>query len=240
MRWYVSRVRGSASSAAFFVVSLSSSEASDVDSLRGSSDKARRGFFTAVAAREIHHHRAALAEGALRELIGLDHRREACRVLRQVLLLLRLPPDVLLVDRNPGGAHEDADGHVVHARREHVQLHCHDGPSLSLVAQPESSPTRRTPATMDWSFRKARSRGRYFIPQSGATTSRSRGSTPSAFRIRSATTSGDSTSLEPRSRTPSTIVFPETSRNTFGSRFGWAASSERCVAEHSPSSRRNG
>ena len=75
-----------------------------------------------LAAREVHHHGAALAEDALRELVRLDRRRQPGRVLRQVLVSLRLAPDVLLLEREPGGPHEDADGHVVHAGREHVQL----------------------------------------------------------------------------------------------------------------------
>ena len=53
-----------------------------------------------------------------------------------------------------------------------------------------SSRTRLAPATIAWSFRNASSRGRYFIPQSGATTSRSGGTTSRALRMRSATTSG--------------------------------------------------
>jgi len=73
-------------------------------------------------------------------------------------------------------------------------------------ARPRSSDTRRAPATIASSFANARSRGRYFMPQSGPTTSRSGRSTVSAARIRSATVSALSTSSEPRSRTPSTIV----------------------------------
>ena len=64
--------------------------------------------------------------------------------------------------------------------------------------------------------------------------------TASAFRIRSATTSGVSTSSAPRSRTPRTIVLSGTSRSTSASRFGCAASSERWVAAQSLSSRGTG
>jgi len=76
--------------------------------------------------------------------------------------------------------------------------------------------------------------------QSGATTSLSRGTTASALRIRSATTSAVSASLEPRSSTPRTIVLSGTSRRTLRSRRGCAASRERCVALQALSSRRNG
>ena len=76
-------------------------------------------------------------------------------------------------------------------------------PALPITAAAPS--TIRAPATIALSLRNASSRVRYFIPQSGATTSRSGGSTSRARSIRVATTSGVSASLEPRSRTPRTI-----------------------------------
>ena len=78
------------------------------------------------------------------------------------------------------------------------------------------------------------------MPQSGATTSRSGGITVSARRIRLATASGVSTSVEPRSSTPRTIDLLGSARSTSGSSPGWAASSETCVAAHASSSPRKG
>ena len=72
-----------------------------------------------------------------------------------------------------------------------------DSPSASggsrQRAAPSSSRTNAAPATIALSLAKATSRGRYFMPQSGATTIRSAGTWARARRIRSATTSGDST-----------------------------------------------
>ena len=114
---------------------------------------------------------------------------------------------------------------------------------LARVIPAHAASSRRTrsrPATSAWSFRNARSRERYFIPQSGAATSRSVETTSSPRRIRSATASGVSASCDPRSRTPSTIVLLGSWRSTSTSSPGCAASSERCVAAQSSSSARNG
>ncbi len=121
-----------------------------------------------------------------------------------------------------------------------VQPHAVDTHLGHADQEPSSSRTSRAPATIASSLRNARPRGRYFIPQSGATTSRSGGTISSALRIRPATTSAVSTSADPRSSTPRTIDLSPTSRRAAGSSPGWAASRERCVARHPASSRRNG
>src|SRR5262249_47449536 len=74
--------------------------------------------------------------------------------------------------------------------------------------------TRRAPATSAASLPKATSRGRYFIPQSGAATSRAAGTRASAARNRPATCSAVSIRESARSITPSTIVLFESSSRT--------------------------
>src|SRR4029453_9285142 len=101
-----------------------------------------------------------------------------------------------------------------------------------------SARTIRAPAASASSLAMARSRGRYFIPQSGAGTRRSGGTCASAVLIRPATVSGVSTLASPRSMTPRTIVFVGSARRIAQSRRGWAASIEICVARQRSSSGR--
>ena len=85
---------------------------------------------------------------------------------------------------------------------------------LARLADHARAPsTSRAPATMDWSLRNASWRVRYFMPQSGATTRRSGGSTSSARSMRAATTSGVSAPLAPRSSAPRTMTLSGTSRS---------------------------
>src|SRR5688572_29522511 len=87
--------------------------------------------------------------------------------------------------------------------------------------------SRRTcaaPCASDFSFEKATSRLRYFMPQSGATTRRSAGTCFRPARMRLATSSGVSTASFERSITPSITVFRESSLRIERSRRGCAAS----------------
>src|SRR3546814_3635306 len=76
------------------------------------------------------------------------------------------------------------------------------GLCVGLVHPTTSVRTISAPATMAFSFPNAIARGRYFMPQSGATIRRSASMCFSAPRMRSATVSGASTAGSPRSRTP--------------------------------------
>ena len=156
--------------------------------------------------------------------------RDEQQVEEEALLLGRLAPGEqqveVLGEREP--AHEVA-GEVAAAHLDAVRDTPRGDAGVSTLP--------RAPATIASSLRNASSRGRYFMPQSGATTSRSGGTTSSARRIRSATTSGVSASGEPRSSTPRTIVLSGSVAQHLGSRSGCAASSEMCVAAQSLSSR---
>ena len=81
--------------------------------------------------------------------------------------------------------------------------------------------------------------GKYFIPQSGASTIRSAGVYEYARRTRSATTSGVSTAGSDRSNTPRIIVLPARSASTPRSSSACAVSIEIWSAVHSASSGRN-
>jgi hypothetical protein len=85
----------------------------------------------------------------------------------------------------------------------------------------------------------ATARGRYFMPQSGATTSRSGGTCGSAALIRPATMSGVSIVPSARSITPRMMVFEGRFLKTARSSFGCAASIEICCALAFSSSARN-
>src|SRR5580692_9527305 len=92
---------------------------------------------------------------------------------------------------------------------------------------------------MDRSVPRADSRGRYFMPQSGASTMRSAGTYASARSARLATTSAVSTAASPRFRTPRMIVLPASSLKTAQSRSDWAVSMEIWSAVVAASSGRN-
>src|SRR4051812_32027159 len=103
-----------------------------------------------------------------------------------------------------------------------------------------SSPrTMCAPCTIARSLPSAMSRGRYFMPQSGATTRRSAGTTFSAALIRPAIASADSTFMSPRSSTPSITVLFFNSLMIETSSRGWAASMDTCRQPHCTSSDRN-
>ena len=76
------------------------------------------------------------------------------------------------------------------------------------------------PATIACIFPNATSRGRYFMPQSGAMTMRSAGTCGSALRMRPATISGVSTFMSERSITPRIIVFEGSFSRTLRSSLG--------------------
>ena len=106
------------------------------------------------------------------------------------------------------------------------------------VPQPAA---RRAPSTSARSFAKARSRGRYFIPQSGPTWRRSSGMTVERASMRAATPSGVSApARRARSSTPTITVLPAIGSSTAGSSFGCAASIASTSAAQSASSARNG
>ncbi len=74
-----------------------------------------------VLVAEVGHDRAALPHGGARQSLLLQHRRQAGRVLVEVVGLAGLAPDVLLLEVEAGGAHEDAHRQVVHARLQHAR-----------------------------------------------------------------------------------------------------------------------
>src|SRR5205823_8736030 len=104
---------------------------------------------------------------------------------------------------------------------------------VAHFARSISERTRRAPSTIAFILPNATSRGRYFKPQSGATTIRSALTCGSARRIRAATTSGVSISFFERSRTPRMICFPGIFPNTEQSRDDCAVSIEICRTRES-------
>src|SRR5208282_309102 len=86
--------------------------------------------------------------------------------------------------------------------------------------------SRAAAAVSAVSLPKATSRGRYFMPQSGASTWRSGGTYGSARRTRASTVSGDSTVRSFRSSTPKMMVLPSSAVSTEQSRPDWAVSME--------------
>ena len=81
--------------------------------------------------------------------------------------------------------------------------------------------------------------GRYFSPQSGATTMRSADTWDSARLIRAATVSGLSIAMSDRSSVPSMIILPGSFCNTEQSRLDCAVSMEICCTGDSANSGRN-
>jgi len=86
-----------------------------------------------VPVAEVLHDRAALPEGAVREALRLDQRRQVGRVLGEELGRALLAPDVDLFELEPGGADEDPDREVIDARLENAQRVCgHGDPPVVL------------------------------------------------------------------------------------------------------------
>ena len=79
---------------------------------------------------------------------------------------------------------------------------------------------------MEHNFPKATALGKYFMPQSGATMSRSGGTTSNAARIRCASSAGSSISGSFKSRIPTNTVLSDNVARMDRSRRGWAASME--------------
>ena len=92
---------------------------------------------------------------------------------------------------------------------------------------------------MDFNFPNADTRGKYFIPQSGASTSRSGLMNGNARRIRAATTTGVSTSSVDKSSTPRIMLFPGSPASTAQSSEHWAVSIEICCTGESARRSRN-
>jgi hypothetical protein len=95
----------------------------------------------------------------------------------------------------------------------------HPRPAASLLlsvnyADASSSRSSLAPSTRDFILPFATSRGRYFIPQSGATMTSSAATYGSARRMRAATTSGVSTRKSARSMTPRMIFLRGNVRKT--------------------------
>ena len=99
--------------------------------------------------------------------------------------------------------------------------------------------TIAAPSASAFILPKATARGRYSMPQSGATTSRSAGTCLSAARMRPATICGVSIVISDRSITPRMMVFDGNSLSTLRSSFGCAASTEICCALQPSNSGRN-
>src|SRR5438105_5942853 len=113
-----------------------------------------------------------------------------------------------------------------HQDRFDVRVHC--ASALRIFA----------PSTIAFIFPKATSRGRYFIPQSGATMTSSGFTCSSALLIRSTTFCGVSTVMSERSMQPTMIFLPRSFSSTAVSRFDCAASIETCWQEQPASSGR--
>src|SRR5436309_6375569 len=161
----------------------------------------------------------------------------------------RAPAAVLMVGyRAHDSANADAD--------ENPRLHALEGAaagSLHLCATCErdahchnhhislyTTSVRRifAPSTMAFIFPKATSRGRYFIPQSGARMASSFFTNLRAFLIRSATCCGASTVMSERSRQPTMIFLPCNFASTAQSSLDCAVSIETCRQEQPASSGR--
>src|SRR5438132_3741668 len=141
------------------------------------------------------------------------------------------------------GADEDARLHALEgAAARSLQVcatgechaHCHHHISLHTTSM------RRifAPSTIAFIFPKATSRGRYFMPQSGATMTSSLFTNLRAFLIRSATCCGVSTVMSERSRQPTMIFLACSFASTAQSSLDCAVSIETCEQEQAASSGR--
>src|SRR5689334_22181924 len=106
-------------------------------------------------------------------------------------------------------------------------------------AQENSARSRRAASTMDLSLPKAESRGRNFIPQSGARITSCGSMNSSARLMRATTVSGDSTSGVERSMHPTRTFLPGSFASTEQSSFGSAVSMEISLHEQLANSERN-
>ena len=118
-------------------------------------------------------------------------------------------------------------------------LFTQSGHSTDLYLAFNSCRTMFAPSTIARILPKATSRGRYFSPQSGATTMRSADTWDSARLIRAATVSGLSIAMSDRSSVPSMIILPGSFCNTEQSRLDCAVSMEICCTGDSANSGRN-
>src|SRR5438552_3302924 len=161
----------------------------------------------------------------------------------------RAPAAVLMVGhRAQGGANAGADQDArLHALEGatagplHVRATCeHDAHRRNHHISLHTTSVRRifAPSTMAFIFPKATSRGRYFIPQSGARMTSSGFTCLSALFTRSATFCGVSTVMSERSMQPSMIFLPRSFSSTAVSRLDCAVSIETCEQEQPASSGR--
>src|SRR5687767_13516146 len=97
----------------------------------------------------------------------------------------------------------------------------------------------RAASTMAFILPKAESRGRNFMPQSGARMMLSFGTKAMALRMRSTIVCGDSTSVFDRSMQPTMIFLFGNFIKTAQSRLGSAVSIEICRQLHEANSGRN-
>src|SRR5262249_19075999 len=101
----------------------------------------------AVLVAEELHDRAALPQGAPRQPLAFEERRQARRVLREEVAVALVAPDVDLVEVQPGGADEDPRGEVVDARLQDAEgVLCH-GSSLVSTGSWASGRSRAIRAT---------------------------------------------------------------------------------------------
>src|SRR6185503_2604964 len=116
-----------------------------------------------------------------------------------------------------------------------------DGDGLFHRGLRESYSERRIRAasTMERILPSATSRGRYFMPQSGARIMSSGRTNAMAFFTRAATVCGVSTFASERSMQPTMILLFFRVLNTEQSRFDWAVSIEICLTGEPDSSGRN-
>src|SRR5688500_1375060 len=179
----------------------------------------------------------ALGQNAGLAQLGLAQEyRELGAVLQQAVgrALAALPQRKVLVVVHHGAAAR-ADLRVAVGHHHAHQADVGGKRAVDVLVQDfrnhvSSRRTRAAPWASDCSLAKATARGRYFMPQSGATTSRSAGTCFSPARMRSATACALSTASLPRSITPSMTLLPPSSRSTARSSRGCAASIEICEA----------
>src|SRR5438132_1883199 len=123
--------------------------------------------------------------------------------------------------------------------RNDLEYHCEHVVVLRYRLRPSSARMSFAPSTIAFIFPNAASRGKYFIPQSGATTTRSGATKGRARRMRAATFSGVSTVTSFKSITPRMIVLAGRDSSTEQSRLDCAVSIETWRQLQPASSPRN-